>query len=225
LGTNPIPVIGILLRGELERLRESIPPQFLPLNEASVFHICYWHLRILVELALEESSPTAMFDVALHLVTQLNSYSGVFSPLIHYCLALAALTLIDLLEYENTREDAEKALKSLLDTRQAHSSWDPAIRTLITNQLQRPSNVSLGMSSSIVASQSLQRLADLATATGEGRDIVGGEDRNMGEKSITTTSASANISAGNRFAYFGNLRRLVGNGILHAFENGGESAR
>lgn len=224
LSSNPIPVIGVLLRGQLERLRESLPPHFFPPTEAPVFHICYWLMRILVELASDESSPTAMVDVALHLVTQLNVHSKVFSPLIHYCLALAALTLIELLEYENTRDDAENALKSLL-SRQVHSSWDAAVRELITNRLQRPSSVSLGMSSSTVASQSLQRLADLATATGEGRDVAGGEDRKKAEKGIATVSASVNMAAGNHYAYFGSLRRLVGNGFLHAFESGGESAR
>ncbi|KUJ23072.1 uncharacterized protein LY89DRAFT_166528 [Mollisia scopiformis] len=228
---NP-PVYGSILRGELERLRESFSGSLFPPTQAPVLHICFWHMRILIELTLEESTPTAMADAVLNLVTQLNRHVGVFSPLIHYCLALAALTLIELLEYEETRNDAELALKSLLNTRVAYSSWDTPVREMITNRLQRPSSASLGMSSSAaesskhaaVASQSLQRLADLATATG-GREVGGGEDRNEGEKGTIPAAASTPASARNLYPYYSNLRRVVGDGILNAFMIGGESAR
>ncbi|CZR51973.1 related to RGT1 Regulator of glucose-induced genes [Phialocephala subalpina] len=223
LGFRPNSVYGTLVRGELERFRESLPDTLFPSSQAPILHICYWHLRLLVEMTLAESDPDRMLEPALHSVTQLNINPGLFSPLVHYCKILTALTLIELLEYENTRDQAEEALKSLLD-RASNSGWDAAVRELITNRLQRPSSASLGTAESSkqasVASQSLQRLADIATAT-EGRDAVGGEERKEGDK-----SASALVpAAATPFKNYANLRKLVSNGFLFALPAGGESAR
>lgn len=211
---NSIEIAGILLRGESERIRESLPATFFPPTNAPVYHICYWYNRILVELALPESTPGTMLETSLHLVTQLNFHTGVFSPLMHHCQTLAALALIELTGYEDTREDAEKALQSLLNAPIIHSSWDGHVRELINIRLQHPNNASL-------ASESLRRLADLATASGE----TGSDERKMVETNTAAGSAAANLTAGDPYKHFHNLRRLVANGLINAFDVGGESGR
>ncbi|KAE8453456.1 hypothetical protein EG329_010317 [Mollisiaceae sp. DMI_Dod_QoI] len=228
LSFNPGPY-GRVNRGELEKFRESLPDTVFPPSQAPVLHICYWHVRILIELNLMDSEPKEMLDAVLNLLTQLI-HNGVLSPLIHYCTILCALALIELLEYEDSREKADAGLKVLLDNRKPLSSWDAAVRDLISNQLQRPPNAPLGMSTAesqhaSVASQSLQRLADLATATEAGRDVAGGEERKEGDDKGASASAPVPAGPAKHFKYYANLRRLVRNGILYALPIGGESAR
>ncbi|KAI1850442.1 hypothetical protein JX266_004300 [Neoarthrinium moseri] len=64
--------------------------------------------------------------------------------------------------YESQREDATSLLKELLDTPTAPSNWDNLIRDRIAEQV-RPTTAHSSMEAT--ASQSLQHLADLATAT------------------------------------------------------------
>lgn len=161
--TPPFKIICTLLRGELERWRESLPQNFFLLGSAQLVHICYSHLRILIELQLPEAEPLELLSTAAHIVADLTSNAALISPLPYQCAALAALTLIDLMDIESTKQEAEKSLQALLQIRIVPSSWDEAIRDFITKRLA-PS------SEALTASQGLQHLAELATAeTEEGR--------------------------------------------------------
>ena len=224
LGVPP-PIVGTLLRGELERCRESFPASFFPSSNAPLIHLCYWYLRILMELRLPESEPSDLLVPARHIVTQLMHNTGLVSPLTHHFTALAAMTLVDLTAHENTRDEAENGLKSLLENRIAPSGWDASIREMITKK--QHSNPSGGAGSvvrpkttdsqhALTASQGLQRLADLATATEEGRDVSTGEGRKEGEKSSTGP-------VGSHFQRFHDLKESIRSGYLGAF--GGESGR
>lgn len=209
------PIFSTLIRGELERFRESLPSSFLPPTNAPLVHLCYWHLRLLVELFLPDSEPSDLLVSALRVVTQLVNNPGLITPLTYHCTTLAALALLDLTEYEATREEAERSLKSLVESRIAPSTWDVAVRDFIAN---RKSNLATAESKhASVASQSLQRLADLATATEEGRDVTGGEERKEGEKLINSGPARA------YFQNFSRLREVVRSGYLSVF--GGETGR
>lgn len=164
----PPAVYGMLFRGELERCREAFPESFFPPSNAPVIHLVYWFLRIMVELKVPTSELEDVLDPAMHIVTQLTHNSSLMSPLTHHATALAALTLIDLLGYEKTKDSAEAGLKALVENHIAPSGWDTAIRDLIINKLSRGASAGAGAAESqhaLTASQGLQRLADLATAT------------------------------------------------------------
>jgi hypothetical protein len=147
----------------------------------------------LYELRLPESEPQELLVAAGHIVTQLTHNANPISPLTYHSTALAAITLIELTNHDSTKEEAEKSLQSLLQNRIAHSAWDEAIRGLI-NKKQSSSAALSTMTESqhaLTASQGLQRLADLATATEEGRDTTTTESRKEGEHTSTTAPSPA----------------------------------
>lgn len=176
----------MLLRGELERCRESFPQTFFPPSNAPIIHLSYWYLRILLELRLSPSEPEDILGPAMHIVTQLTHNTPLMSPLTHHATAMAASTLIELLSYNKTKDSAEGSLRSLLENRIAPSGWDAAIRDMIVSKLnQGPSTGGSSAESqhALTASQGLQRLADLATATeGDRADTTTAEGRKDAEQ-------------------------------------------
>ncbi|KAH7346398.1 hypothetical protein BKA65DRAFT_399483 [Rhexocercosporidium sp. MPI-PUGE-AT-0058] len=233
LGIPRDAVYGTLLRGELERFRESLPATALQPSNAPLLHMCYWHLRILVGLTLVSLEPFDLKESAVNSLAQLVNNSGLISPLTHHCTALVALAFLDLTEYEATRDEAEEALRTLLEARRAPSTWDAAVRDLIANKKQQaasnaapPLVVNLGTAESkhaSVASQSLQRLADLATATEEGRDAaISSDERKEGEREKEKSNSGP---AGPRFESFHKLRELVRSGYLSIFTGTGDAGR
>ncbi|KAI6711501.1 hypothetical protein JHW43_005985 [Diplocarpon mali] len=211
------PLYGTLLRGELERFRETLPVSFFPPSNAPIVHICYWHLRILVDLTLHDAEPSDLLTSASRIVLQLANNKGLVAPLTYQSTTLAALALLDLTEYDSTREEADRNLQPLIERSIAPSSWDAAVQDLITSRMQSPPSALANLASSVeskhasVASQSLQRLADLATASEEGRDVVVSEERKEGEKTDISDLTGAH------FRNFKRLRELVKNGYLSAF--------
>jgi hypothetical protein len=179
-----------------------------------------------MELRLPESEPFDLLVPAMNIVTQLTHNAGLVSPLTHHSTTLTAVTLIDLTAYDITREEAESGLKALLENRIAPSGWDASVREMIVKQ--QHSNPSGGAGSTVgpktsdsqqhalTASQGLQRLADLATATEEGRDVSAGEGRRESEKSNKGP-------AGPHFQRFHDLKEFIRSGYLGAL--GGEAGR
>ncbi|CZT07565.1 related to RGT1 Regulator of glucose-induced genes [Rhynchosporium agropyri] len=219
-------VYGTLLRGELERFRESLPASALQPSNAPLLHMCYWHLRILVGLTLATLEPIELKGIALNNLSQIISNSGLVSPLTYQCTTLVALALLDLTEYEVTRDEAEEALRTLiLEARNAPSTWDAAVRVLIAQRYQPASNSAPPFNLSTaetkhasVASQSLQRLADLATATEEGRNVTVSEEVKEGETAQNILNPNPKPSpAGSSFDTFHKLRELVKSGYLSVF--------
>jgi hypothetical protein len=169
------------------------------------------------------TSESELLSPAMNLVTQLIHNSNLNSPLTYYSTTLTALTLNELREYDDTRPEAESGLKSLLESRIAPSSWDTAVREFIANKKAQPAGTLPSSSTteskhSLTASQGLQHLAELATAT-EGRDISTTEGRKESEMSSTSAPEGA-ISQ-----RYHDLRQLVKSGYLSAFLLGGDSAR
>jgi len=230
-------VYGTLLRGEIERFRESLPASVLQSSNAPLLHMCYWHLRILAGLTLVTLEPLDLKECALNSLAQLVNNPGLISPLTYHCTTLVALVFLDLIEYEATRDEAEEGLRTVVEARKAPSTWDAAVRELIANRKQAASNtapppVNLSTTESkhaSVASQSLQRLADLATATEAGRDVTvssgAGEERKEGESREKSTSKSGSTGAGAHFESFHKLRELVRSGYLSVFITAGDAGR
>lgn len=205
----------MLLRGELERCRESFPLTFFPPSKSPLIHLCYWYLRILQELQRDPSETDEVMIPALHIVTQLTHNASFVSPLTHHATALVAWTLIEFTGYDKTKETAEGGLRALVENHIAPSGWDATIRDLIVSKLA--SSTASGSAESqhaLTASQGLQRLADLATATEEDR-----ADATTAE--IRKESEPANPApAGTRFAErLQNLRDLVIKGYMSALSS------
>jgi hypothetical protein len=147
----PISILHVLMRGELERCRESFGPTVI--GSTNVIHVTYWILSIQLLVCLPESEPSEFLAPVLNIVTHLAQPDTHLTPLAHYAVALAASTLVELAKYSSTRDQAEKGLKLLLEGRSYSSAWDAAVRDMVAKK-QR----------GVLAAQGLQHLANIATA-------------------------------------------------------------
>lgn len=173
LGVPVNQLLTDVLRGELERWRETVP--------GSVFQtipfvlMCYWHVRIFLELRLPESDPSELLEAAKNITTCVPESLILYTPLTYYTTSLAALVLVDLTSYEEgTKEVAEEALNSLL---KAHSVPPALESTLRAKRQPQYGSGATNRTESInmTASMSLQHLADLAdlaSATDGGNEVI-----------------------------------------------------
>jgi hypothetical protein len=140
---------------------------FLDPHNAPLIHLVYSYLQIQLHAILPEFEPSDVLRPAAQVVTELVRNWNLQSPLVQHATTLAAATLIELRSYSETRSDAERNLKTLLDTRIMASPWDQSIKDMIIkNQRSDPfGGSSKAAESALTASQSLQHLAELATAS------------------------------------------------------------
>jgi hypothetical protein len=212
-------ILGTLLRGELERWREVLPDTLFPPSNSPLLHLCYWYLRIVVDLKQADSEPSNLLSPAINIVTQLTQNPSLITPLTYHSTVLATLTLIKLTEYESVRADAEGGLKTLMENRIAPSAWDSTIRDVISNRKHAtvtPLTSSAESKHASTAAQGLQHLAELATANEEGRDVSMGEGRTEGEIFAGKSAATHN-------QLHQDLREIVNIGYLRIL--GGDSGR
>jgi hypothetical protein len=216
LSVPPFAILGTLLRGELERWREVLPDS---LANAPLIHLCYWYLRITVELKQVDSDSASLLTSAMRIVTLLTHNPSLVTPLTYHPTVLATLTLIKLTDYDSTRAEAEIGLKTLMENRVAPSAWDSIIRDMISNRKQigvAALTSSAESKHASTAAQGLQHLAELATANEEGRDVSMGESRSEGENFAARTTAVHN-------QFHQNLQEIVKSGYLRVLS--GESGR
>lgn len=196
-----------------------LPSTLFPPAKSPLVHLCYWYLRIVLDLNQANTEPSNLLTPAIHIVTQLTHNSSLITPLTHHSTVLATLTLIKLTEYDSTRAEAEGGLKSLMENRIAPSAWDSTIRDMISNRKQVAIATLAGTAESqhaSTAAQGLQHLAELATANEESRDVSMGESRSEGEKFAAKSSGTHN-------QLHQDLRDTVKNGYLRLLT--GESGR
>jgi Fungal specific transcription factor domain len=179
LGVPPFAVYGPSLRGELERWREVLPES---LSNSPLIHLCFWYLRIVLDLKQADSDSSSLLTSAMKIVTQLTHNSNLVTPLTYHSTVLATLTLIKVSESDGGSSEAESGLKALMENRIAPSTWDSTVRDMISNRKQAGGAASSAESKhASTAAQGLQHLAELATANEEGRDVAMGESRSEGE--------------------------------------------
>ena len=213
LAVPPFDILGTLLRGELERWREVLPDS---LSSSPLINLCYWYLRIAVELKQLDSELSSLLTPATKMVDLLTHNSNFISPLNQYFSTLATLTLLQLAEHDNTTAAAEGYLKTLMDNRIAPSSWDSTIRDMISAKKQASITMLQGSEHASTAAQGLQHLAELATANEEGRDVAIGESRGEGESFVSK-------SAGMHTQLQQDLRKVMKDGMMRVMS--GESGR
>lgn len=139
--------------------RAHFPGDILP-NVEPVLHLAYWHCRLLAFLFMPSALVTDVTWAVRESVRLLTSHPQMVSPLNHHFTSLTTLCLIEMAKGEKSHEEATQLLSNLLDASIAPSAWDESIRAKIRDAL-RPSTSS---AAEATASQSLQHLADLATA-------------------------------------------------------------
>jgi hypothetical protein len=143
----------------IESFRVNFPPGVTP-TDHPVIYLAYWHCRLLSYLF----SPTALSSDILwacrESVGLLTANPQLLCPLTHHFSCLTSLSLLELSRVDKTREEAAKLLRELLESNTAPSAWDSAVRDRIAEKILP----SASSGAEATASQSLQHLADLATA-------------------------------------------------------------
>ncbi|KAI0830018.1 hypothetical protein F5Y06DRAFT_208455 [Hypoxylon sp. FL0890] len=151
------PILSSFFNLSIELFREILPESITPTTHP-ILHMVYWHCRLLAYLFQTNAKSTDILWPCKETVTLLLTNTQLLSPLNHHFFCLTTLSLIELSKAEKTREEAKTLLRNLLDANLAPSTWDAVIRDRIAEHL-RPSTAQAA------ANQSLQHLADLATAT------------------------------------------------------------
>ena len=150
-------MVDALLDFWLEQIPQSVTSASLP-----VVYLAYWHCRIIGYLLNPAAKSTDVLWASRELAQLLSSNQELQTPIHNNLACLAGLCLGELTRVDKTREEATAILSEFAEWRCTVPSWDVHLRAKITEKL-RPSTSS-GVEAT--ASQSLQHLADLATAAG-----------------------------------------------------------
>jgi hypothetical protein len=175
------PFISKLLRGELDRFHESVDGMW---DSPNLLHVAYNHVKLLSMRQNLASEPHQLMGPATRIITMLGSPQMPITPLNHHFAALALVTLLDLAEIQETKEDAWKGIQQLSDaleqrrgisTAEDNLGWDRAIKDLISRRKIDRLGGTSGPPDIPPGHGSLQHLAELA----------------VGERSPKNTSAGA----------------------------------
>lgn len=124
--------------GEMDRFRESVDP--ILHGAPNLVHLSYWHVRLLVLRLTCSTAPHELLGPAVRLASILNSSHTMITPLNHHFAALAAITLVELCEWTETRAGAEQGINDIVDALSGRrgfmsdpnsTGWDAAIRDLV----------------------------------------------------------------------------------------------
>lgn len=144
----------------------------------------------------------------MQLTSLLTNKATPITPLSHNFAVLSALSLLDLLDIDSTREEADLGLKMILDSHASTPGWDTTIRdTILKKQhsMSAGSAVAAASQHALTASQGLQHLADLATASEAGRTEVLSEVRPDTASIAAPKGRAFNATALTRGGYLGML--------------------
>lgn len=149
-------------------------PTNIPPNIEPILHLAYWHCRMLAFLFMPSALIADVTWAVKESVRLLTAHHQMISPLNHHFTSLATICLMEMAKIDASRDEAVRLLNELLEANIAPSSWDDVIRAKIRSALRLPTN----STAEATASQSLQHLADLATAaetpaTGSNNSVVG----------------------------------------------------
>ena len=146
--------MAAILNDYIENYREDLPVHIEPTSHPTV-HLAYWHCRLLVTLLTPGATSAENMWPTKEMVKLLAANSELRTPLLNHFVSLNALSLGGLARIDKSRDEAAQLIKEIIES--PGSVWD-SVRERLTNQA-RPAS-----SAEATASQSLQHLADLATA-------------------------------------------------------------
>ena len=179
--TIPITVTGTLisrlLTGELERFRESVDT-ILALQP--ILNLAYWHVKLLHK----RHNPTSVSEVkdiavvAKTITSILGSNENLVTPLMFHFVGLLTITLVELIEIRDTKEDAKGGLQDVhlaIEQNQIfppptrdgdYVGWESVILDKVRKGLHNAQHRQSG-TDAIIDRGGLQHLADLAVGETE----------------------------------------------------------
>ena len=184
------PIITTTILGELDRFRESV--ESVLLGAPNLVHLTYWHVRLMVLRLSSSTTVQELLVPATRMATILNSSYTMITPLNHHFAALAAMTLVELFDFDETRDGARRGISDMveaidtkrgLQSREDSNGWDGAIRELVVKRQAVADSRFRHNSNEGMAAGNLRHLADAAVG-GEGR----AQGENMGEGQSFTSS-------------------------------------
>lgn len=170
-GEMPTTYTSRLLRGELERFRESAEPLWNQRGSLALVELAYYHVKLLSLRHAARTDPAQLVGPALRIADILSSVHNPTTPLSHHFAALALGTLLDLADFEETKKEACAAIEKLMDALEKRRStptreddgWDKVIKDLIERRRQPRYSTGSGSGSDMPRGHgSLQHLAELA---------------------------------------------------------------
>lgn len=132
------PIITTTILGELDRFRESV--ESLLAGAPNLVHLTYWHVKLMVLRLTPSTTAAELLEPAKRMSKILNSSYTPLTPLNHHFAALAAMTLVELADFEDTRQGAKQGISDILEAhsgkrgfegRENSTGWDGAIRELL----------------------------------------------------------------------------------------------
>ena len=135
------PIITTTILGELDRFRESV--ESVLLGAPNLVHLSYWHVRLMVLRLTSSTTLQELLPPASRMASILNSSSTMITPLNHHFAALASMTLVELADFEETREGARRGIADMVEaigskrgfqSRDNSTGWDGAIRELVVKR-------------------------------------------------------------------------------------------
>ena len=173
-----------LLRGELERFRETAEPLWTRGGSLGLVELAYYHVKLLSLRHASRTDPVQLLGPAIRIADILSSAQNPTTPLSHHFAALALGALLDLADFEETKKDACASIEKLMDALEKRwttpardeEGWDKAIKDLIERRRHPKYGTGGGGSDVPRGHGSLQHLAELA----------------VGERSPTTSTSGTN---------------------------------
>jgi hypothetical protein len=164
LSTSSYRPVSSFLGRYIEDFRQEILVHIDP-ELSPVVHLVFWHARMLAYLLNPSVKATDLMWTVRESTAILVSDGPIVSPFTHHCLVLTTLCLMSLKKVDKSRDEANKLLQDLLDS-PASSVWETLVHDKIAQQLRPVAGQALVPSAAeAAASQGLQHLADLATAS------------------------------------------------------------
>ncbi|KAK3381637.1 hypothetical protein B0H63DRAFT_210824 [Podospora didyma] len=150
LSPNSAPELGSVANALMESFRWQFPMDLLDSRQQPLLHLWYWHVRLLSDLFSSRSRSQYVLQDCTNIVGLLINNTGMCSTLTHHFVALVSLALLELVKLEETRDEATKLARDILDYDIPLSSWNRPVREKIGEKIR---------------SSDLNELADLAAAT------------------------------------------------------------
>ncbi|KID92817.1 C6 finger domain-containing protein [Metarhizium guizhouense ARSEF 977] len=150
--------MAAILTDYIENYREDLPAH-IDAAAYPMIHLAYWHCRLLVTMLTPGATPKEIIWPTKELAHLLSVTPELKGPLFSHFVSLATMSLSKLARTEATREEAAEIIKEITE-KPSGGHWD-GVKDKLADGL-RPASSS---AAEAAASQGLQHLADLATAS------------------------------------------------------------